>query len=168
MTTTVQIATRAPLAFLFTLLVFSTVAEAAPVTFVASNGKDSNPCSRPAPCRTLQRAHNVTTAGGELQILDSGSYRAILRISKSITVSGVGSNATAGRITIENGNAVVTLRRLLLNGAGLGGHGVQISAAKAVHIEDCEIERFPGAGIRLNDDAELFVSDTVSRDNGGS
>ena len=152
------------------LAVSFTAAEAGPLAFVASTGKDTNACTRTAPCRTLQRAHNVADAGGEVQVLNSGNYRTLLRIRKSITISGAGVLATAGRVVIDKGNAVVTLRGLHLHGDGLGDvNGIQISAARAVHIEDCEIERFRRAGIRLgNVSAELFVSDTVSRDNGGS
>ena len=36
-------------------------AEAAHITFVASNGNDANPCTvLTAPCKTLQRAYTVT------------------------------------------------------------------------------------------------------------
>jgi hypothetical protein len=31
---------------------------------------DANPCTRAAPCRTLQVAHNNTNVGGEINMLD--------------------------------------------------------------------------------------------------
>lgn len=156
-------------AVLFGVSIFAPDAAGAAQTtsFVSAIGKDTNSCARTAPCRTLQRAHNQTDPGGEVQILDSGEYREALAIDRGITISGIGSNATLGAIAIVNAEAIVTLRRLLLNGTGLEGNGIQIDAAKAVHVEDCEIQNFPGAGIAfLNVNTTLFVTDTLSHDNG--
>jgi hypothetical protein len=52
-----------------------TAASAADNTrYVGITGNNANPCTLVQPCRSLQRGINVTPAGGELQILDSGSY----------------------------------------------------------------------------------------------
>ena len=39
-------------------------------TFVSSFGNDANDCSRAAPCRTFQRAHDGTLSQGEITVLD--------------------------------------------------------------------------------------------------
>jgi hypothetical protein len=43
-------------------------------TFVSGLGTDSGTCTRPAPCRTFAFALTVTTAGGEIDVLDPAGY----------------------------------------------------------------------------------------------
>src|SRR5437867_2076048 len=47
---------------------------ASPRTFVSFAGVDSNPCSRPAPCRSFSAALAQTMAGGVIVVLDSAGY----------------------------------------------------------------------------------------------
>jgi hypothetical protein len=143
-------------------------AEAHTVRYIASNGSDANGCSRAAPCLTLQRGVNRTAAGSELIILDSGDFGDGATIDKSITISASGVSATiGGGITIDGADATVVLRGLRLNGAGAPVTGINIRAAASVHVEDCEVQNFGGAGISINNTAgtKLFVSDTVVRNN---
>jgi hypothetical protein len=71
-----------------------------------------------------------------------------------------------GGITINNAAAVVTLQGLHVSAAGGGLHGIRVQAA-AVHIRNCTVERMLGSGISVEfNNAEIFISDTVSRDNG--
>ena len=79
---------------------FLTAVQAQTVRYVASNGLNSNDCTREAPCRPLQRGIKKTPDGGEIQILDSGTYGNAVRIDRSITVSAVGVSATVGTIVI--------------------------------------------------------------------
>jgi hypothetical protein len=151
------------------------VAQAAPQRFVSASGNDANPCTREAPCRTLQRGHDATPAGGTLLILDTAGYGSPLAISKSITIAAHGAVATLsgrGNIRINGSGAIVVLRGLLLSGtdAHSGTNGVTISDAAAVHIENCVIERFTAHGVSLSTGSsiELFVADSVMRDNGAS
>jgi hypothetical protein len=140
--------------------------------FISATGNNANPCTRTAPCRTLQRGINATNPGRELQILDAGEY-GIATITKSITISAVGVSATvrslaaaSNAITIANAGARVVLRGLFLTGGGTGTHGIRINDAAAVYIVDCEIERFHENGVWLDQsNTELFVLDTISRDN---
>ena len=159
--------TSAALLAVSAMLMLSAEAQAAAARFVASNGNDASACTRAAPCRTLPRGVRVTPIGAELQILDSGLYGDPLTIGKSITISAAGVSATLGDVVIDGAGAVVTLRGLLFNGKNAGADGILITAAAAVHIEDCTVERFTGSGIQLaRADTELFVTDSVSRDNG--
>jgi hypothetical protein len=152
------------------LLMLATAAKAAEVRYVATNGSNSNDCTLSAPCRTLQRGVNMTPAGGELIVLNSGDYGNSLAISRSITISADGVAATLvdpGNITIDDVDAVVVLRGLHLKGAGAPGilAGILVSAAAAVHIERCTIERFNN-GIQVGgNDTKLFVTDTIARNN---
>jgi hypothetical protein len=142
-------------------------------TFIASNGNDANPCTRTAPCRTLQRGVNATPNGQELTILTSGSLlRATIAKSITINAEGVVANirsygAGGTAILINHPTARVVLRNLIISGGVTGGNGIHIADAQSVHIEDCEIERFAGFGIAVDvSDVELFVDDTISRMNG--
>ena len=156
------------------LLMAVSTADAAALRFVVSNGKDANPCSRTAPCRTLQRGHDATPAGGTLLVLGTGGYGASLAITKSITITAEGVAATLGKpgnVAIDAPGAVVVLRGLLLSGDSggpAGVHGVNIVNAAAVYVENCVIERFTGRGVTMSTptSTELFVADSVMRHNG--
>jgi hypothetical protein len=71
-------------------------------TYVSGQGKDDNPCTVPAPCRTLQGALRLTLAGGEIFVLNSADYGPVT-IDKAITITSEG--ASAGVLT-TNGTGV--------------------------------------------------------------
>src|SRR6202035_4682637 len=71
-------------------------------TWVSGVGDDANPCSRTAPCKTFAGAISKTAAGGEIDALDPGGFGAVT-ITKSITLSGVGTNAS---ILVQGTNAI--------------------------------------------------------------
>jgi hypothetical protein len=149
----------------FAIFAFSEAAEAQYITYVASNGNDANPCTVvTAPCKTLQKAVNVTTANGTVRVLTP--LISSVFINKSITISGDGV-PIVGQITIGGATATVTLQGLALDGVEGFVNGIRIDAAAVVYIEDCTVERYTGAGIRQISSAatKLFVSDTASRDN---
>jgi hypothetical protein len=142
---------------------------AAVVNFVSAAGNDANPCSsRAAPCRTLQRAINQTYAGGEVRVLSDLPAQITYITRRSVTVNG-GGQTLIGPIVINNAAAIVTLRDLHLSGRHASQHGISVLRALAVHIEECTTERFVQNGIRIQPATaaamEVFVSDTVSRDN---
>jgi hypothetical protein len=99
---------------------------AAPVTFVASNGADSNGtynCARTTPCRTFAGALAVTSVGGDVIVLDSAYYgpAQILQSVSIIAPSGLfaGIKVIKGSgITVANGSGSVTLSGLTFEGPG--------------------------------------------------
>src|SRR5256884_7782627 len=110
---------------------FASMAQAqATRTWVSGVGDDVNPCSRTAPCKTFAGAISKTATGGEIDALDPGGFGAVT-ITKSLTIDGGGTFAsvlasgTTG-IIVNGANAVVTLRKLAINGAGvtLGTNGI--------------------------------------------
>jgi hypothetical protein len=122
-------------------------------TWVSGVGDgSSNTCSRTAPCRTFSGAISKTAAGGEILVLDPGSY-GIVTINKSITINGEGQLAdvqAAGSngITISAGvNDEVILRNLSINGAGTGVNGVRYLSGKQVVIENLTIDGFTTRGV---------------------
>lgn len=123
-------------------------------TWVSGVGDDVNPCSRTAPCKTFAGAISKTAKNGEIDALDPGGFGTIT-ITKSITIDGVGTNAsilaalTTGVIINITDPAdtfsTVTLRNLTINGASTGINGIRILSAKKVIIENCIIFGFKGA-----------------------
>jgi hypothetical protein len=164
----------------FTLVVASLLAGAslaeaqATRTWVSGVGDDANPCSRTAPCKTFAGAISKTAAGGEISVLDPGGFGAVT-ITKSISIVGDGTlggilAAGVSGVTVNAGPAdVVVLRGLSINGAGTGLNGIRFVAGGVLHVENCTIQGFTGKGIeaRPSTAAQLFVSDTVIRNNVG-
>ena len=148
------------------LLLSSSAAQAQLVRYVSATGNDANPCTSPAePCRTLQRGITFAPTGGEVKLLTSVDGNAT--IDHSITISGGGFTVT-GSIVINNANATVVLRDLHLSGAGSRGTAIWVVAASAVHIERCTVERFTENAVYLAaPNSDLFVTDSIVRDNGG-
>jgi hypothetical protein len=111
-------------------------------SFISANGVDTNPCTRPAPCRTLQKAHDSTNAGGEINMLDPAGYGTVT-INKAISIvnDGVGSAGvlvpSAGTgITINGGvNDIINLRGLIIEGAGVGFFGIVFNSGASLTIE---------------------------------
>jgi hypothetical protein len=143
--------------------------------FISATGKDTNSCTRTAPCRTLQRGINATGVGRELTILTTGEYgRATVNKGMSILAEGVSANIrsfTSGSsaITVNAPGSKVVLKGLFLTGGNSGRYGIRVTAAAAIHIDDCTVERFAEDGIRFEAaNAEYLLSDSVSRSNGSS
>ena len=146
-----------------------------PRTFVSALGNDSNPCSRVAPCRTFTRAMSQTNTGGEVVVIDSGSFEA-LAITKSISLiappgvdAGISVSAANGIIVAASPDDVIYLRGLTLNSQG-GTVGVRLLSAKELHLQHCAITGFHNpnggsAGIHCTGSYSLFVEDTLVNGN---
>jgi len=107
-------------------------------TFVSSAGNDSNNCLTPATaCRYFAAAYAVTPAGGEIDVLDPGNYRA-LTITGPISIQGHGwassAAATGGATFVINArtNDEINIRGVLLDGLGTTGSvGIQFNSGAA-------------------------------------
>jgi len=163
MTRMIAVATAAAVAIL------SLAAPAsAQLAYVSATGNDANNCFAPTtPCKTLQRGINQTATGGELRVLSQVISNGF--INRSMTIDAQGQTII-GSLVVDSPSAVVAFRRIVLTGRGIYPTGFDIRNAAAVHIEDGTAERFTQYGIRIgaNTAAEVFVSDSVSRDNGVS
>lgn len=147
-------------------------------TWVSGVGDDANPCSRTAPCKTFPGAISKTATGGEINIIDQGSYGSVT-ITKSITISGEGQFAgilaagVSGIIINAPAGSAVTLRHLDLNGFGTGLNGIRFIGGSVLHIENCVIDGFRGGaalGIDISPTtagtAQVYIKDTIVRNNG--
>jgi hypothetical protein len=105
--------------------------------------------------------------------LDSGGYGS-LSITKAVTVTGEGVHAsiTAAAGTAVSvsagGTDVVVLRSITVFGRGTAATGVAYTSGAALHLENCFIFGFTTQGINSTAAGQLFVSDTVVRDNTGA
>ena len=139
---------RISFAFVACLFLGSSMAFAqATRTWVSGVGDDANPCSRTAPCKTFAGAISKTAPGGEISVLDPGGFGGVT-ITKSLTISGVGVNASilgagVNAIVINAGvNDVVTLHNLQINGVGTGLIGIRFFAGGALVMEDVRVWGF--------------------------
>ena len=139
---------RTVVAFVGCMLLGGSVAFAqATRTWVSGVGDDANPCSRTAPCKTFAGAISKTAPGGEISALDPGGFGAVT-ITKSITISGVGTQASilgslTNGINISAGpNDVVILHNLQINGAGNGLIGIRFHTGSALIMEDVRVWGF--------------------------
>ena len=156
--------------FVFSIA-FVTIANAqATRTWISGVGDDANPCSRTAPCKTLQGTISKTATNGEINAIDAGGFGAVT-ITKSITIDfsnilgGVLVSGTNG-IIINGNETKVTLRGLDINGLSTGLNGIKILNAENVSIENCTIYGFNrGISDERATDGQLSVSNTILRNN---
>lgn len=152
-------------------------------TWISGKGVDQAGCGPIAsPCRTLQFAHDNTSDGGEIDVLDPAGYGSV-NITKSISIvndgvgtAGVLAPPSGDAVNIDAGtNATVLLRGLTIEGAGVGRNGVVFASGGALTIDTCLVRGFTGAsstagnGILLKPTAGLpniIVSNTTISDNG--
>lgn len=146
-------------------------------TWVSGVGDDANPCSRTAPCKTFAGAISKTAPGGEINVLDPGGFGAVT-ITKSITISSEGFEAgvlvsgTNGIVISAASTDVIVLRGLDIEGLGTGLDGIKFLTGGALFVEKCTINHFTGNGINFSpgsgsgNPAQLFVTDTIVRNNG--
>ena len=167
-------------------LLQGTPAEANNVSFVSNTGSDGNDCTSVATaCASLFQAVKQTAAGGEVIVVNAGSYgpqgindTIFIVNSMSITGDYAGEarivSGTQAIIIQAGAGDVVSLRGLVIEGFGPQGiTGIQIERASAVHIQNCVIRNFQDTfsssfGIEFvpNANSQLFVSDTIIYNNG--
>src|SRR5262245_31822488 len=120
-------------------LVASAAEASAPRAYVSVNGNDANVCSSPStPCRTFTGAIAQTTSGGEVVVLDSGTFGGGT-ITQSVTINapaGVAALA-ATPITVNAGASdVVTLRGITFVSPSLGtGTALTLSGGAVLNLE---------------------------------
>src|SRR5262245_19626444 len=141
--------------------------------FVAAQGLDSNPCTFAQPCRTFQRAHDVVTSGGEIDVLDPAGYGAIA-ITKSISIqghgfAGISSSSHDAAIQINaTATDVVSLNGLLMDGGGVGWSGIDLIKAMSLVVDNCVVRNFALGGLSAQFATAqwLAVSNSIFDSNG--
>lgn len=126
-------------------------------TWVSGKGVDQAGCGPVAsPCRTLQYAHDNTTPGGQIDVLDSAGYGALV-IDRRISIiadgslAGVLAQPGADAITISASSTDdVVLRGLFIDGAGAGRHGITFLGG-GLKLQKCLIQNFNNNGLWIKD-----------------
>jgi hypothetical protein len=162
------------IAVLLTLCSAAGAAQASTRTWVSGAGSDANPCTRSAPCLTFAHTLSQTTAGGEIDVLDSGDFGAVT-ITQAVSIVANGTLATiqvtsGNAITVNAGaNDIVVLKGLSLDGEGTANDGINFTAGGTLHVESCTINRFANIGIDIappSTNGKVFIKDSIVRDNG--
>jgi hypothetical protein len=140
----------------------------APRAYVSTSGNDANVCSSPAtPCRTFIGAIAQTTSGGEVVVLDSGTFGGGT-ISQAVTINapaGVAALVATGMTVAAGPSDVVTIRGVSFVSPTPGsGIALGYTAGAALNVENCV---FHGWGTGIVDIAlgKLTVVDTTVREN---
>jgi len=161
-------------AVVVTLVVSSLAQAQATRTWVSGTGNDANPCTRTQPCATFAAALALTAPGGEISVIDAGSYGAVT-ITQSVTINGTGTlagvSATSTDAVIVNAGPsdTVILRHLEITGgesglpSGRSVNAITYLGGKALHVEGCRISNFSSHGINvsLSGSGVLAVKDTI-------
>src|SRR4029453_9540934 len=141
--------TLASISFAFFTLGAMDASATAQRTFVASYGLPANTafnCSIAKPCRAFSEALSVTTAGGELIVLDSAGNGPV-SITNSVSIvaaPGIYAGVTAfsgNGINVHGAGISVALKGLKINGQG-GDTGIDFDLGAKLIIEDCEVSNF--------------------------
>ena len=135
--------------------------------FVSINGNDANDCLQPSTaCRTLNGGVTKVDTGGEVILVDTGSY-AGATITKSVKINVPSGNvAFSGLPIVVNApGGTVVLRGLTMKALTPGtGTGIDVLAAAAVFIENCVIDGW-STGVSMAVAGELFVKGSTVRNN---
>lgn len=139
-------------------------------TFVSVSGSDANPCSRTLPCRNFAAGVNAVGAGGEVVALSTGGYGPVSLTKSVALIAEPGIHAaiapTSGdAISVAAGGSdVVWVRNLYLNSQG-GGNGIVFTSGAALHVQNLVAAGFSFDGLHFNSAGEVYVTDSVFRNN---
>ena len=157
--------------FLFVTLVASS-SQAQQRTFVSGLGRDTDPCTRTAPCRTFGRAISLTNPGGEVYVLDGAGYgpfainQAVSIVAPPGVTAGISVFSGDGIDINAGASDIVILRGLTINSQGTTGNGILFTAGATLHVENCVVNGFStSAGLVSNSAGHLEVKDSVFRGN---
>jgi hypothetical protein len=154
--------------FVGLFLAASSAEAATPRAYVSVNGNDANTCNVPAtPCRTYTGAITQVTPGGEVIVLDSGTFGGGT-ISQSVTINapaGVVALSATSLIVNPGAGLVVVLRGLTFQ-APVPGSGTAIDhQSGTLFVENTVVDGWQN-GLTSTSAAEgLFVKGSVFRNN---
>jgi len=152
--------------------------------FVSVQGDDSDPCTTKKPCRTIAGGVAKVGAGGEVVVLDSGTYGGAT-ITRAVRVNApAGVVALVRAITVSAGpDDAVVLRGLTIKAATpitfpatSSSHGIEFNSGAALHVENGVIDGW-GLGIAMTGstrcqqagdpdfNCKLSIAGTVFRNN---
>jgi hypothetical protein len=133
---------------------------AAPRAYVSVNGNDANPCNEVAtPCRTFAAAVALVALGGEVVVLEDGTYDGGT-INKSVTLHAPKGVVALVVTPMTVTGAGVTLRGLTFLGSGAG----TALTGGGLNVENTVFHGW-AVGLECPVLSKLNVVDTTFRDN---
>ncbi|MCW3848241.1 hypothetical protein OF829_13425 [Sphingomonas sp. LB-2] len=158
------------------LLAASPACAQATRTWMSGVGDDANPCSRTAPCKTLQGTISKTAAGGEINCIDPGGFGGVT-ITKAISIicddveAGVLVASTSGIVVNAASTDVVTISGLDIFGPSTvpGTHGINFLNGGVLNVRNTTIKGFATNGITFQPQttaATMNLDDVILIGNG--
>jgi hypothetical protein len=130
-------------------------------TFVSGSGTANSSCSYAEPCRFFTQAvAALPSAGGEIDVLDPGSYGQIT-ISNSVSIVGRGwttitATSTTAAITVT-GSGKVSIIGVQLDGGGTGQTGISFTGTGSLTVKDSVIRNFAGDAIDISNGVNVTL-----------
>jgi Right handed beta helix region len=146
--------------------------------YLSVEGNDNWPCTASKPCRLLPAALNAVATGGQVWILDSGTFNTgTVTITKSVSIQAApGTSAAVLAYGAQQGmivnapGAIVGLRNLTFTAdtQGVRAEGLKISKAATVSVESCLFADLNlDSLVAINTAAIVHVADTTFRNVNG-
>jgi hypothetical protein len=143
---------------------------AAPLTFVASNGSDANPCTAAQPCATLTQAFNSIVSGGQVICLNPTGFpiseTTFGSASFSLTIDCAGTvvpQAGFG-VAFTAANQVFKIRNLTFDGTlASAGPAISVTGSGTLILENCVFENLTGVALDIEPTGALNLVITNSR-----
>ena len=125
-------------------------------TWVSGHGVDSGACTFTAPCATFAFAENQTTAGGEIDVIDSANYGPVV-INKALSIindgggiAGIGATAQDAVAIGAGATDTVRLRGLTITGVGTLDFGIRLFSGGTLIVENCVIRNYFNSGMNIS------------------
>lgn len=136
-------------------------------TWISGKGADTAGCGPIAsPCRTLQYAHDQTSPGGEIDVLDPAGYGSLI-ITKAINVineggvAGVLAGAGGTALAVNAGaNDKVVLRGLTVEGANVASYGIVFNSGGSLLISNCFVQGFVATSGQPDTGSGIYIKHT--------
>jgi hypothetical protein len=131
-------------------------------TYVSGLGKDNNPCTVAAPCRTLQAALANTLAGGEITTLNSANY-GYVTINQAVSISsGIMFQNSAASTGVLNDVQLVN------NGNGIVALGTSSTGPATVTVQNSMVANNGTVGILSNGFSAIRVANSTIANSGST
>ena len=143
----------------FILFPYMASLHAASTVWIAGLGNDADAGTRGLPVETLANALTKVDPNGNISIIDPSNLQPAT-INTAVTIAGappsqiVTTVAGIGLVVNAGPNDEVILRNLVLNGLGIGTHGIQFISGKLLVLDNCKITGFTGTGLDINSSVE--------------
>ncbi len=139
-------------------------------TWVSGVGDDVNPCSRTAPCKTFAGALAVTSAGGEVNCLDSAGFgtatitKAVSIVCDTVEAGVLVSTGVTGLTVAAGPTDSVTISGIDFQGSAGPASGVSFVSGGSLRVANSHFRGFTSASYAISI-APTNTASTVALEN---